>query len=217
MKLTAEEIECINQTLINKGVKFDDLKLEVIDHIASEIENEMEATRKAFPEVYKEVFERWDGEFKLTRAFFSLSTYYPKLARSKFGNQIKLEIIGAIAISLLLLISFQLVSDSNAKLQFVFWVKKAFFYSYFATLLFSLFLKYFSFKPKVTSTYKHSFDLRFKTYFIFIALVFNDTIPHGETGQNIFILFSSFFLTYFLSTIYLGFKHYQFQKKFSIQ
>lgn len=116
MKLTTEQIECINQTLVKKGVKFDDLKMEVLDHIASQIEYEMATTQKTFPETYNQVFERWNTEFEPTRAFFSLRTYYPKLARSKFGNQIKLEIFTTITIAAVLFFSFQLVSDSNTKL-----------------------------------------------------------------------------------------------------
>ena len=48
MKLTAEQIECIDQTLVKKGVKFDDLKMEVLDHIASQIEYEMATPKKRF-------------------------------------------------------------------------------------------------------------------------------------------------------------------------
>lgn len=217
MKLTTGQIECINQTLIKKGVKFDDLKMEVLDHIASEIEYEMGTTQKTFPESYDQVFERWNAEFKPTRAFFSLNTYYPKLARSKFGNQIKLEIIAAIIISSLIFISFQLVSDSNAKLKFVFWIKKAFFYSYFVTIGLMLIFKFFNAKSKVSSSYKHLFDMRFSVIFVWLAIVFNDNIPHDKTNQNLFVLSIGCFFMYLMSTVYLGFKHYQFQKKFSIQ
>lgn len=217
MKLTTEQIECIDLTLIKKGIKFDDLKMEVLDHIASEIEYEMAMSQKTFSEAYNQVFEQWEGEFKPTRAFFSLNTYYPKLARSKFGNEIKLELIVTIIISSLLLISFQLVSDSNAKLQFVFWIKKAFFYSYFGTIGLMLIFKFFNAKSKVSSTYKHSFDIRFSVIFIWLAIVFNDNIPQDKTNQNLFIATIGCLFVYLLSTIYLGFKHYQFQKKFSIQ
>ena len=155
MKLTTEQIECINQTLIKKGVKFDDLKMEVLDHIASQIEYEMTTSQKTFPEAYNKVFERWNAEFKPTRAFFSLNTYYPKIARSKFGNQIKLEIITAITIAAVLFFTFQLVSDSNTKLQFIFWIKKVFFYTYIGTILSMFIFKFFNAKSKVSSTYKH--------------------------------------------------------------
>jgi hypothetical protein len=217
MKLTSEQIECINQTLIKKGIKFDDLKIEVLDHIASQIECEMKTTQKTFPEAYNQVFERWNVEFKPTRAYFSLNTYYPKLAKTKFGNQVKLEIITAIAISSISFFIFQLLLDSNARFQFIFWIKKVFFYSYFGTIAMILVLKFLNAKSNISSTYKHTFDIRFSIIFIFLAIVFNDNIPNDKTNQNIFVLSMGYFFVFLISTIYLGFKHYQFQKKFSIQ
>lgn len=217
MKLTAEKIECINQTLIKKGVKFDDLKMEVLDHIASQIEYEMATTQKTFPETYNQVFERWNAEFKPTRAFFSLRIYYPKIARSKFGNQIKLEILTTITIAAVLFFSFQLVLDLNAKLQFIVLIKKVFLYMYIGTILSMFVFKYFNAKSKVSSTYKHSFDARFPSIFIWLAFIFNDNIPQDTINQNLFVLSMGCLFMYLLSTIYLGFKHYQFQKKFSIQ
>ncbi|WP_016988952.1 hypothetical protein [Flavobacterium sp. ACAM 123] len=38
MKLTAPQIAFINETLVLNGLIYDDIKLEVMDHIASEIE-----------------------------------------------------------------------------------------------------------------------------------------------------------------------------------
>jgi hypothetical protein len=217
MKLTNQQIECINQTLVKKGVKFDDLKMEVLDHIASQIEYEMIATQKTFPEAYNQVFERWNAELKPTRAFFSLNTYYPKLAKSKFGNQIKLEIIAVIAFSAVLFFSFQLMSDSNAKLQFILWIKKLLLYTYIGTILSMLVFKFFNAKSKVSSTYKHSFDMRFSVIIIWLGFVFTDNIPNDTTNQNIFVPAMGCLFVYLLFNLYLGFKHYQFQKKISIQ
>ncbi len=39
MQLTNQQIATIEQTLFSKGLVFDDIKLEVLDHIASEIED----------------------------------------------------------------------------------------------------------------------------------------------------------------------------------
>lgn len=217
MKLTAEQIECINQTLIKKGIEFDDLKIEVLDHIASQIECEIETSQKNFQEAYNQVFERWKEEFMLTRAYFSLSTYYPKLARTKFGNQIKLELITAITLSLVLFMSFQFLSDASSRFQFVYWIKKVFFYAYFGTVALMLVLKFLNQKSKTSSTYKYTFDKRFYVIFIWLTIAFNDTIPNGKTSQNILVLLIGLCFVYLISTIYLGFKHYQFQNKLSVQ
>ena len=217
MKLTAEQIECINQTLIKKGIKFDDLKIEVLDHIASQIESEMKTTQTTFSEAFNKVFERWNVEFMPTRAYFSLNTYYPKLARTKFGNQLKLELITAISLSLMLILSFQLLSDSNARFQFIFWIKKVFFYAYFGTIAAMFIFKFLNQKSKISSTCKYTFDSRFPVFLLWITIVFNDNIPSDKTNQNMLVLAMGYVFVFLISTVYLGFKHYQFQKKFAIQ
>jgi hypothetical protein len=57
MKLTNQQIETIEETLVLNGVVYDDIKLELIDHIATEIESEVES--KLFETVLKEVFDSW--------------------------------------------------------------------------------------------------------------------------------------------------------------
>jgi hypothetical protein len=177
----------------------------------------MKTSQITFLEAFNKVFDQWTTDLKPTRAFFSLTNYYPKLARSKFGNQIKLEMLIIIAISSLLLVSFQLLSDSNAKLNFILLIKKIFFYSYFATIVSVLVLKFLNNKSNISSTYKHSFDNRFPAIIVWLSIAFNDKIPEDITNQNILVLLVGFCFVFLLTTIYLGFKHYQFQKKFSIQ
>lgn len=217
MKLTAAQIDCINIALNKKGITFDDLKIEVLDHIASEIECEMETTATSFQDAFSKVFERWNDEFALTRAYFSLATYYPKLARKKFGNLVKLELITAVVLLAVLFISFQLLPDSNTRFQYVFWIKKVFFYAYFGTVAVMLVFKFLNAKSKISSTYKYIFDKQLSTMWILLFAVFGDKTPSSYVGQNLFVLLTSYMFMFLLTTIYLGFKHYQFQKKFSIQ
>jgi hypothetical protein len=44
MKLTNQQITTIEQTLVLNGVVYDDIKLELLDHIATEIESIMKAS-----------------------------------------------------------------------------------------------------------------------------------------------------------------------------
>ena len=152
MQLTAEQIECINQTLIGKGIKFDDIKLEVLDHIATEIENEMEVSNNDFPIVYNQVFAKWREEFKLIRNFFSIQSPYPKLVHSKLTNQFKKEVIIALVSSIVLIISFQLIDNTQGKLEFIHLVKDVLFYTYFTIAAAGLLIKLWNFKSKATST-----------------------------------------------------------------
>lgn len=217
MKLTTEQIECINQTLIKKGIKFDDIKIEVIDHIASEIECKMETNQQTFLEASHQVFDRWKPDFELTKAYFSLSTYYPKLVSSKFRNQIVAELIATIAILSILFISCQLIAGFNAKVTFIFWLRKVFICFYFLTVGLMLFLKFLNAKSKISSTFRHRFDDRFPMILSCLIIVFNDNVPESVRGQNLFVLLIGTYFVFLLSTIYLGFKHYKFVGKISLQ
>jgi hypothetical protein len=53
MKLTNQQIETIEETLVLNGVVYDDIKLELIDHIATEIESEASIESKLFETVLR--------------------------------------------------------------------------------------------------------------------------------------------------------------------
>ena len=217
MKLTTEQIECINQTLISKGVKFDDLKLEVLDHIATEIENEMEVSNNDFPVVYNQVFDNWSEEFKLTRDFFSLQSTYPKIVHSKLKNQFQREVIISVVTSILLIISFQVVDNTQEKLEFIRLLKDVMIYTFCTTAAAALLIKFWNLKSKATSTYKHLFDSRFTLLIFLLSFIINPSIPHDLTNQNLFVATIGCFFVFLLSIIFLGMKHIQFQRKLTIQ
>lgn len=217
MKLSPSQIECINQTLIKKGVKFDDLKIEVLDHIASQIEYEMKTTKKTFPDAYNQVFDNWSEEFKLTRDFFSIKSTYPKLVQSKLKKQLQREVIISVVTSILLISSFQLVDNIQEKLEFIRLIKDVMFYAFCTTAAAALLIKLWNLKSKATSTYKHLFDSRFTLLIIFLSFIINPSIPQDLTNQNLFVATIGCFYVFLLSIIFVGMKHIQFQRIFSIQ
>jgi hypothetical protein len=66
MKLTAEQIRFIDKNLLDNGVFYEDVKLELIDHIASDIENQMEIHNTEFNEIFQTVFNKWKGLLEST-------------------------------------------------------------------------------------------------------------------------------------------------------
>lgn len=58
MNLSTEQISIIEDTLVFNGLKFEDLKLEITDHISSEIEVLIEKNTLSFEENLKSVFEK---------------------------------------------------------------------------------------------------------------------------------------------------------------
>ena len=59
MKLTAEQIKKIEETLVLNGIQYEDIKLELTDHIASEIEEKTSIQGVSFEIAFHEVFENW--------------------------------------------------------------------------------------------------------------------------------------------------------------
>ena len=66
MKLTNQQITIIEETLVLNGVVYDDIKIELIDHIASEMEAETINEAKPFEIILKEVFEKWKPQLRPT-------------------------------------------------------------------------------------------------------------------------------------------------------
>ena len=65
MKLNKDQIQLINDSLISKDVIYEDVKLELIDHIASEIELEEEST---FEVAFANSLKKWELLLKQTKS-----------------------------------------------------------------------------------------------------------------------------------------------------
>ena len=99
MNLTTEQIECINQTLIKKGVKFDDLKMENIDALMAAV-GSLKTTLGAKPfatlikniDAAKTVDEKIDLFSKAVKTAISYATTTAKRIddfKKKYGIQDK--------------------------------------------------------------------------------------------------------------------------------
>jgi hypothetical protein len=91
MKLTIEQIATIEETLVLNGVVYDDIKLELLDHIATEIEHEMDAEQSSFETIFTEVFNKWDDLLETTSSSIWLGMLFkaPKLVVHKLVSYSK--------------------------------------------------------------------------------------------------------------------------------
>ncbi len=212
MNLTTEQVEDIENILNQKGIKYDDLKFEIVDHIASEIENEMEKSDTNFVETTALVFSRWEPEFKPIMSFL-FSKKYPKIYKDKLLKIIKIQGLSTAFLCSLFLILFYFFSDVNQRLEYLFWLKKILQISYVVSILTLLIIKFFNSKVKTFTFYRSMLDTRFPVFFCWLFILTNDTIPKGINSQLIFVVMTGFILMYFISTIYFGLKHFQFVQK----
>jgi hypothetical protein len=65
MQLTVEQISTINETLVLNGLVYDDVKMELLDHIASEIEQAMD-DKNQLKMLYKQRSQIGKGNYTST-------------------------------------------------------------------------------------------------------------------------------------------------------
>jgi hypothetical protein len=70
MQLTTEQISTINETLVLNGLVYDDVKMELLDHIATEIEQVMDDKEIQFEEALKTAFSNWEGQLHASTSFW---------------------------------------------------------------------------------------------------------------------------------------------------
>jgi hypothetical protein len=70
IKLTNEQLQQIESYLNNNDVKYIDLHLEVLDHISSDIENEMTINNSSFKEAFDKIRIKWSKTFSYKWTFW---------------------------------------------------------------------------------------------------------------------------------------------------
>ena len=76
MKLTTEQIVQIEDTLILNSLVYQDIRLELVDHIASEIEERLSNDEISFDIVYKSVFEKWKSALEISSSYAWLGAFF---------------------------------------------------------------------------------------------------------------------------------------------
>ncbi len=94
MKLTADQIGLIDAFLVKKGVKYCDVKLELIDHIASEIESKIDNDGTSFNEALVDVMKKWQFQFEIKSSFLIGIVYsFPKIVLDTLIRRVRFFVI----------------------------------------------------------------------------------------------------------------------------
>ena len=217
MKLSNEQITQIDEILVLNGLNYEDLKLEVTDHIASEIEVLMEDNSFSFDENLKAVFEKWKPE--LQPSFSGLIGFTnPRIMSIKCHKLIKKQFFSVISISFLVaIISVLFFRNSNNTnlLINIQAVLKPFILLELCLVLSAL---VFVWKSKHQTTYSYLIKKKSSGLIIFLFALGIGGFPLLLNHPDIKIAFVSVFfpiIYILLAGIYLklAFKHFQFEKK----
>jgi hypothetical protein len=225
MKLTAEQIQIVEDTLNLNGLVYDDIKLEVLDHIASEIENKMSLENRSFEETLKAVFENWKEQLRPTHYGLLLGKMIgPKILMDKMALSVKKELIILSSLVFLLTSFFVFINSVISNQFFLMYVENVTTYLSFIGLVLLIFSKIYLFK----STIKTSYKFRFNNVF-FVASIYAISRGLGAfpsisankiidgTFPSVFkIIYGMFMLIVVVNSIRFAYLHFQFEKKYAI-
>ena len=223
MKLTNQQISIIAETLNLNGVVYDDIKLELLDHIASEIEFLMEENTLSFEENLKIVFEKWEPQLKPAsdNLWVGYGLSVPKIILDKLVIEKKKELFVMSSIVIVLTLSL-IVLNIFFKNPFFITIIVQFLKS--VSLIGAFFLlitKLLLLKSKMKTTYLFLFKRNFYLVLFYGLLIGIGLIPIFPSNKNIEIKVLSLIMTLvYLILIYSSlnnfYKHYQIEKKLSL-
>jgi hypothetical protein len=223
MKLTNQQIAQIEETLALNDLKYDDIKLEVIDHIASEIEVLMDENGISFEENLKLVFEKWAVQLKPTTYGLWLGYAYsgPKIAMDKMANFAKSEIKWGIIWGFFSASIIMLIYKINNNINFLLLLRIILKFVLITSALLTIYFRAIIVRSTGRTTYSVMFKRRIYLsllYAIAIALDFYPIVPLNKNLEVkiLSLIFPLVLIFYSINSLRFLYKHFQFEKKLSI-
>lgn len=101
MQLSTEQIQFIVETLELNNVIYEDVKHEILDHIASDIEKHIENDSLDFENSFYLVFKKWEQALQPSRDEWWLGNYFegPKIVVEKWVSNSKKQLFSALFFS----------------------------------------------------------------------------------------------------------------------
>lgn len=204
MKLTNQQIATIEQTLVLNGVVYEDIKLEVLDHIASEVEAIMDAEQDAFETVFKAVLKKWKNVLQTTSNSMWLGMLFhaPQIAVDKLVAYSKKQALNVLLLSTVFASSLSILGHAIGIELFVTILKViliGLFYAMAITTSVSLFLIW---QSSFKTTFGRLFLFRGWVVFIFCYMTNIQNQPLKQFDAN------HTFIENFISCLLYGFQFF---------
>jgi hypothetical protein len=189
MKLEQKQLEVIENYLNWKELVQVDLKNEVLDHMATSIEDRMEEDEVTFSMAFKDVVLKWEKELtNYSSPLIGLLFSGPKMLIYMCVKELKPIYLGTGVIALLLSILFSIISRKYDISLFLEFSRNLFGYAYFLALGIIITLHF------AIRKIKSSFSYLFKTQavgFAFLYIIYNPLITDifgvFKSGEYVFI------------------------------
>lgn len=223
MKLTNEQIEIIDQTLMDKGVIYDDIKLELLDHIITDIELETEESN--FDVAFSKAMLKWERELEVTSSFWD-NLIGPRIIIGKYSALSKkkylLSLLFAVAFSILMI----LITKLNPE-EYIYNVLKIVFSSAYIVLCLIIIISlFFIWKLKTKTIHGRFFQKNFSylgmpLYIIYTFIDGHTHLYHHYEKRGFFSMFLEWFvpgLFFFIavSLVMVAVEHFRIIKKYKL-
>ena len=226
MKLTQEQIAVIDENLVLNKVVYDDIKLELTDHIASEIEEKMMANDISFEVALEEGFEKWDEQLSLKSNLFWAPFWLegPKVLMDKWIKESKKQFLFCLLLSVLItFITAKVIMQYKSKMVLNI-LDQGYEILMVLTILLLSIGRYIVYKSKIKTAYSFMFNV----HCIGCIIIFTLQLLRLEFDYNsIFMMDQKFemrrlFSTLFMNVLYFNYgvytfyflqKHFEFIRK----
>ncbi|APZ45753.1 hypothetical protein BW723_05335 [Polaribacter reichenbachii] len=210
MELTKEQLQRVEHYLNVKRIDYIDIRLEIFDHIISDIEVKMESKKLDFETSFYAVTDKWNKHLKDTSSFyFGIMFSAPKMvinkAKKSFRKWFFILFIALIIPQFLLeSITFSLSDSLISVLNLCFQIV--------STICFIILLTLVILKKRIKTKSTYSFILKTQGWNLvyFPLTMFNSVFLKSEGGLN---PFSVGLLTAFISIVFCYFHFYKKHKE----
>lgn len=221
MKLTTQQIATIDETLVLNGLIYEDIKLELTDHIASEIEATMNDNSISFDEAFKQAFENWKEQLRPSSSFWlGVKNVAPKIVIEKWElihrkqnpTIIQFAFFITIIIGILKVFSTENIPENISLITRWFCL---------ALWVFITTIRIIMWKSKHKTLYSFIFKKRSRVPLNFLVLITLGLFPNRMLEINSILEITVVFMVilvilFSFSCLTLAYKHFQFERELFI-
>lgn len=228
MKLSTEQIARIEETLVLNGVVYDDIKIELTDHIASDIEEIMMKQSVAFETALINAFDKWEAQLSPSSSLFWAPFWLngPKLLLDKWVKESKQQFFFWWLLSVVISLLTAWTIMQNKSNVFLNQLEQGYEILVIVLVVFLFMGRYFIFKSQTKTIFSYMFNVHCLGSILILAiqlfgLEFDSDFIFSLNQKFIMRrLFFSFFMNiwgivYSIYSFYFLYNHFQFERKLS--
>lgn len=211
MKLNETQINTIDAVLEKSGVVYIDYKFEILDHIATEVEELMEERQERFEKAFAVVLEKWEPKFKIASgATFGYLWEIPEIFMQKvkklyWQKMILLTLASFVLMGILLFMKKYLAANTQGVM---------------CLLIALLVVQFIGYVKIRLSKYKTSFGFLYKQQFLAFLFMYFIPIHLLSNDERLFERFgdASFPIFFMIATLIIApIMNFKFYKKHFVQ